>query len=177
MSSPSDAFVKIILAEVYEGTKTQNIITKFRDVVRKSFNQYVNELMNDKIKLALETETNNEVKQPEDIIETTEVVSKIITTEEELEGYFIIKSMLREIIPITRVGYKDTESYFGVLLDNNTRKWVCRLQLDGSQKYLIIPDSNSDALKKKSIKYPISNVDDIYSYKDILIAITNTLSA
>ena len=61
--------------------------------------------------------------------------------------------------------HKDTETYFGVLLDGNIRKWICRLQLDGKKK-LILPDDN-----KKYINFPIESINDLYKYKEELESI------
>lgn len=176
LTSSSDNFVNYVLSEIYSGRKTQNVVDKFREIVKKSFNQFINELMNDRIKTALENkpeEPNKDDQQNKIDSTKTDTASdtnpekqnsKINTTVAELEGFFIVKSILREIIPSSRLTSKDTESYFGILIDNNTWKWICRLSLGEGQKCMYIPDEN-----KKSIKYPIKSVDDIYNFKDNLI--------
>lgn len=168
LASPTDNFVAYILAEIYPGRKTQNVIEKFKSVVKKSLNQYINELMSDRIKTVIETQSKVDEKEKEPqnkSLETNEeTVPKIQTTEEELEGFFIVKSLLREITSPDRITHKDTQSYFGILLDNNTWKWICRLYLGGSQKYVIIPDEN-----KNQISHPIQNLNDIYELKAELI--------
>mgnify|MGYP000882544244 FL=1 len=73
--------------------------------------------------------------------------------------------MLYDSLGTHGITYKDTESYFGILLDGNTRKWVCRLQLDGKKK-LILPDDN-----KKNIYFPLDSLDDLYKYKEELESI------
>ncbi len=174
ITSPTDSFINYVLGEVYPGRKTQNVVDKFRDVVKKSLNQFINEIMSDRIKAAIENQSKNENVDNEK--ETTdeelpESISKIITTEEELEGFFIVKFILKELNLSDRISHKDTESYFGILLDDNTRKWICRLQLNTSQKYIIIPDEN-----KKVVRYPISSVEDIYNYKKQLIQVIDKYS-
>ena len=96
---------------------------------------------------------------------TMEQKPKIITTQEELEAFFIIKALVHDCLGNHELSHKDTETYFGVLLDGNTRKWVCRLQLDGKKK-LILPDDN-----KKNINFPIESLNDLYKYKDELESI------
>ena len=93
---------------------------------------------------------------------TTEQKPKIITTQEELEAFFIIKALVHGCLGDHELSHKDTETYFGILLDGNTRKWVCRLQLDGRKK-LILPDDN-----KKYINFSIDSLDDLYKYKEEL---------
>lgn len=163
MANPSEGFVGYILSEIYPGRKTQNVIDKFRDVVKKSLNHFVNELMSDRIKSVIENQSNQEAatdkRQAIELVEE-DTPSRIETTEEELESFFIVKSLLREMVSPDKITHKDTESYFGILLENNTWKWICRLQLNTAQKYVIIPDSN-----KKGVKHLITSVDDIYKLK------------
>jgi hypothetical protein len=163
VSKPTDNFVNLIVGDVYSGRRTQNVIDKFRDVVKKSLNTFINEIMNERIKNALENESKIEVavtSVANDAIEKDNEESRINTTEEEIEGYYLIKTLLRDVVGSSRVTQKDTESYFAVLLDNNTRKWICRLQLNTAQKYIYMPDGN-----KCVTKIPIESIDDIYNYK------------
>ncbi|GBF35459.1 hypothetical protein DCCM_4588 [Desulfocucumis palustris] len=183
LSTPTDGFVNFVLSDVYNGRKTQHVIDKFRDIVKKSMNQFINEVMNDRIKSALQTKHEGQAKpeqaksgnddenginsdvKPE--LEDKEK-SRISTTIDELEGLFIVRSLLRDVVPSNRVTHKDTESYFGVLLDNNTWKWICRLNLSGNQKSIIIPDEN-----KKGIKHNIKSIDELYDFKVKLIEAVN----
>ncbi|SEP41961.1 type I restriction endonuclease [Propionispora vibrioides] len=169
LSEPDDNFVNFLLGEIYSGRKTQAIIEKFRGTVKNSLNQFVSEIMNDRIKAALD-----QTQAKESIKETTEQVaasaqsieeekSKIVTTDDELEAFYIIKAILRSVVAPARLAHRDTESYFGILLDDNKLKWICRLQLDGHKKYLIIPDKD-----KKPVKYPIESIDNIYEHQAVL---------
>lgn len=169
IESPSIEFVRFILNYVYDGVKTQKVIDDFTPLVKKAISQYINDSMNAKIKAAL---NNQEEPEPE-LIETESSQpatpptkeKKIITTIEELEAYAIIKSILRTIVDGDRIVYRDTESYFGILLDNNNRKWICRVYLMASTKYLMISDEN-----KHGVRHDIDNIDDIYKYSDELKA-------
>ncbi len=177
LQSPSDDLVKHFLSAVYSGTKTQNIIEKFRPIVKTSLNQFITEMMNDKIKTALGTnaasedgnnnapqaETADEPKEPEKVDKP-----KIITTEEELEAYFIIKNLMKDVLPISDVTYKDNERYMAILIGGKTTKWICRLYFNSANKYITIPDAN-----KKEQRFDIKSVYDIESYKEQLTAAVN----
>ena len=95
--------------------------------------------------------------------------NNIITTDEEIEGFFIVKSILREIIDHKRITHRDAQSYFAILLDDNNRKTICRLYL-GNKKYLVILDEN-----KKEIKHEISELDEIYSHSEKLTGAVSRL--
>lgn len=164
INSPSPDFVKNILNEIYDGIKSQKVIDKFTPLIKKSIQQYINDSMNIKIKTALNNETENEITETEEESKELSHEDKIITTIEELEAYAIVKSILRQTVDSDRIAYRDTESYFGILLDDNNRKWICRVCLLTSVKYIVIPDEN-----KKPIRYNITSIDDIYQYSNKII--------
>lgn len=162
LENPSDDFVKFMISDFYNGVKTTNVLEKFKPVLKKSMQQFLNDFINEKIKNILQDEN----KQKETTIETMIEKNKIITTEEELQGFNIVRSILSEIVNVNDIVYKDTQSYFGILYQNNTRKWICRLYFNSSNKYIAIPNEN-----KEEIKYPIENISDIYKYKNELLSI------
>lgn len=53
LDEPSDDFLRFFLQSCYTGPKTQNVIEKFRPILRKALNDQISEMMNDKIKVAL----------------------------------------------------------------------------------------------------------------------------
>jgi hypothetical protein len=171
LETPSDEFVTYILNNVYDGRKTQKIIEDFRVTVKKSFLQFINEQINDRLKTALGSEETDAQPSVEALTEShtndTESTpeSRINTTPEELESFYTIKALVHDVLGSHHLTHKDTETYFGILLDGNTRKWICRLQLDGKKK-LILPDDN-----KKYINFPIDSLDDLYKYKEELKSI------
>ena len=81
--------------------------------------------MNDKIKNALggsggsvsvsEKPTAEPVSTEKDADVSDSNESKIVTTEEELEAYFIIKNLLKDVVDLQDITYKDTESYINIL--------------------------------------------------------------
>lgn len=59
---------------------------------------------------------------------------KIVTTEEEIESYLVVKSILRPFVDISRIVYRDAQTYFAILLDDNNRKPICRMYFNGISK-------------------------------------------
>lgn len=166
LQNPSDDLVKLFLTGVYDGVKTQGVIERFKPIVKKSLNSYISETMSDKLKSAF----NENVPINVENIVPTEIpkTSKIITTDEELEAYFIIKNILRDIVDINDITYKDTESYISICYKSKVTKWICRLLLSKNRKILILPDDN-----KKDLKFPIENIYDIENHADELKNILN----
>lgn len=164
--SPSDDFVRFILADIYEGQKNQRVLDKFSPLVKRAFSSFVNEIVNTKISSALSVDSDEETNESTATTVEEAPVSKIITTEEEIEGFYIVRGLLAGIVPVEDVVYRDTESYFGVLYTNNNRKPICRLNLDTKNKQLLIPDEN-----KKFERIYIESLNDIYKYKNKLIEV------
>lgn len=168
---PSEQLVRFFCKEknVYSGKITSAIIEQFTPIVKKSIADYIQDI----ITLRLNAAINNENTSEDSIEETNKVSSedpkensKINTTEEELEAFHIIKSILRQTVDSSRITYRDAQSYFGIFLDNNRLKTICRIYVESkiSKKLCIIDD------QKHQISYPLETVDDIYKYSDELIA-------
>lgn len=161
LENPSNDFTKFFANKVYTGRLTEKVVDEFKDLVQKSLNQFISEKINDRLNAALTKET---IKQQDEETVTIEDENKIITTEEELDGFRIVVAVLRRKIPISRIVHRDTQSYFGILLDDNNRKPLCRLHLNGSKKYISLFNDN-----KNETKLPISSIDDIYQFEKELL--------
>ncbi|WP_270227471.1 type I restriction endonuclease [Coprococcus aceti] len=173
LESPSEDFTKHILTYVYEGQRTQKVIEKYQPLVKKAFNSFINDIVNQKITAALTpdddhvaTDTNNTEVVANSVPDEPTKVSKIVTTEEELQAFYIVRAIAAEITDIKNIAHRDTESYFGILFGDNNRKPICRVNFDTKQKQLLLPDES-----KKFTRHYIDNVDDIYKFKDELLKI------
>ncbi|MFY0542957.1 hypothetical protein [Brevibacillus sp. H7] len=123
-------------------------------------------MVNDQLKAALAnhidettSEAKNSIEQTAATTDTSADTPQIVTTEAEIEGYVTIKLLLKETVSNERIYYRDNLSYFKILLDNNIRKWICRLGLNGSNKYIQFND-------EAKTTYNIEKIDDLISYKE-----------
>lgn len=46
LENPSDDFTKLMISSIYNAPKTQKVIDKFKPIVKKSLNSFINELLN-----------------------------------------------------------------------------------------------------------------------------------
>ncbi len=161
LQTPTHEFIRLFANRVYSGRLTERVMEEFTDLVRKAFNQTISENVNDRLNAALNKEAE---KQQEETLEEDQEISKIVTTEEELEAYRIVIAILRRKVAINRIVHRDTQSYFGILLDDNNRKPICRLHLDGNKKYISLFDQNKDIQREQ-----IHSVDDIYNFEEQLL--------
>ncbi len=162
LSQPSPDFVKLFANKAYSGRLSSRVLEEFTEIVAKAFNQTISEKVNDRLNSALNKEQE---KQQQELNEEED--TKIETTDEELEGYQIVLAILRRKIQKARIVHRDTQSYFGILLDDNNRKPITRLHLNGKTKYISLFDEQKNERKEK-----IESVDDIYKFeKDLLRAV------
>ncbi len=171
-NSPSKEFVKYIIRPIYSGQIKENVLDLFTPIVKKSIAAIIKERIAEKLNIAIqtneETPSQNAVPATEEQETLPEGVvfmdkeSGIVTTQEEIDSFLIVKAILRPVVDLSRVAYRDTLSYFGILLDDNNRKPICRLYFNAkSTKYISTFDEN-----KKETKHEIKTLDDIYNYTD-----------
>lgn len=169
---PNEDFVYFMTDQVYDGHITQNVREQFRPIVREALHQLVYDRVRGRLSSALqeEEETAAEDLSPEEDSEEEElpegVVYKegeIVTLEEEVEGYRIVKAILREVVDVDRVADRDLKSYFNVLLDDNNRKPICRFYFHSDPMRIGLFDE-----EKEEMRISIGSLDEIYDHADHL---------
>lgn len=165
--APSEEFVRFFAAQVYEGHKTKAVLEMFTDITKRALHGFVNDRIKDRLESALAQEGDSEVVAAE--ANTDERVADegggIITTEEEIEAFYIVKSILREVTNAGRVFMRDSKSYCAIILDDNNRKTICRLHFNTPHKKLGLFDAD-----KKETRVPLESLDDIYKHASELAA-------
>lgn len=171
LNTPSPDFVKILAKQVYPSVITAKVLEQFTNLTKKSVQQYINDLITERLKTALSKEDEAAKEQDNTVvIAPKEQESKIETTEEELEAFMIIKSILRQKVDVKRITFRDAVNYFSVNLDGNNRKLICRLYFNGSKKYFVTVNE-----EKKEIKNEIQSLDDLFNFNEILYKIIENL--
>ncbi len=159
IENPSDEMVKFFASKVFDGLLTPARKDYFSKITKRAFNQFISEKINDRLKAVMTGEqisedTSDELPSNEDSIQTSA---------EELEGFYIVKSLLRDIVDPSRIVHRDTKSYFGILLDDNNRKPLARLHFNRNQKYLGIFNE-----KREERRVAIENLNEIYKFSNEL---------
>jgi hypothetical protein len=160
LANPSEPFVRFFASKICDGSLTKSVIEQFTKIVQEARKQFVNEKINERLTSALSANEVPKEVYPEMEDEPLENDNGVVTTEEEIEGYNIIKAILRQTVDVKRVTMRDTQSYCGILLDDNNRKPICRLHFNYSQKYIGI------MTQKEEKKFEIESVDDIFEYAE-----------
>ncbi|MBN2523085.1 MAG: type I restriction enzyme HsdR N-terminal domain-containing protein [Bacteroidales bacterium] len=161
--APSDGFTKYFIGEVYSGRATANVIEQFKGIVKKALNQFTSEIVSNRIKSVLDKEKEAEVQEANKEVEEEKIIE---TTGDEMESFYIIKGIIRQKIDSHRIFFRDAQRYFTIIIDDNNKKLICRLYLNGVKKYIGILDD-----KKNETKSELTSIDDIYKFSEQLLKI------
>ncbi|MEN3930167.1 type I restriction endonuclease [Microvirga sp. W0021] len=161
MENPTEDFVRLISANVYEGRLTAANREMLQGVTKTAFRELISEIVKLRISSAL---VDPSLPIPDEEKVSAETNDEIEPTEEEIQGYMIIKAILREEISPARIAIRDAKSYCAILLDDNNRKPIARLHLNRSKKYIGLFDGAEEE------KMLIESLDDIYQYSERLMS-------
>lgn len=167
LASPDESFVKLFFNRLCPGKAfAGGVRQQFASFTKRALKQFIREQINTLLDRTTDIPTPPTPPIGED--PPPDLIRQVITTEEELEGYFVVKSILREVINPTRIIPKDVHGYFGIFLDHKRRP-VCRLYFNNTNnKRLGLFDYGGE--EKQEEKVPIGDLSDIYKYTDRLKA-------
>lgn len=158
IEEPSDEFVRLVSSGVYEGRMTAQVKEMFTGVVRAAFREVIMDNLKSRLSNAL-AETEQTIKA---IDEPVAEDPEIVTTDEEREGYMIVRAIVRDTISAKRVFMRDAKSYCAILVDDNNRKPLARLHFNRGVKYIGIFDADAEE------RHVIDSLDQIYDHADRL---------
>jgi hypothetical protein len=176
MINPSEDFVRLVSSEVLGSRRfTPAVRDQFTLITRRAFEQLVGERINERLKGAMAPES---VSVADAVVpgvasalpqETPALGSEpeVVTSSEELEGFHIVRAILRQLVPSKRVVMRDAQTYCAVLLDDNNRKPICRLRFNNREKLRL---GLFNAKKEEEI-VSLESPDDIYNYAAQLHAV------
>lgn len=159
MENPPEEFVRMVTVGLYQGRFTGQVKEQFTPMVKAAFREIVRESVQSRLSTALAETEISEIGA--DGIETEE---EVVTTEDEREGFMVVRAIVRDLLKPARVIMRDQKSYCGILVDNNNRKPLARLWFNRTVKYLGLFDG------EKEEKVKIDSLDEIYDHADRLRA-------
>ncbi len=174
ISSPSEEFVRLVSADLTGNKRfTPAIKDQFTHITKRAFEQLIGEKINERLKGAMSPTSNVPVSSTAPAVAATvgddagqSEASQVVTTPEELEAFYAVRAILRDIIQPKRVMIRDAQSYCAVLLDDNNRKPLCRLRFNNLKKLRLGVFND----KKEEIQISLDCVDDIFNHAEQLKA-------
>jgi hypothetical protein len=170
LNEPSDDFVKIVAKSFYDGAMTKAVIDNLRPAIKGALDEVIKDRISERLNVAFPPLESVEDKHT--IREEVEdkPSSEIVTTEDELQAFMIVRAIAVQFMPIERVTMRDSKSYCAILADDNNRKPICRLYFNSKTNYQIgIFDE-----RKEEIRHKISHVSDVYKHSKAIAEAVQT---
>lgn len=178
---PGDEFTRYFVKCLNDWKSSSKLIEQYRPILKKSIASVINDIIADRLNVAIKSEGVSETKQSEEQMASDvseEATAKelpngvvfqdeekgIVTTQEEIDAYNIVRSILRQYVDEERIQYTDYKSYFTVNLDGSMWWWICRLSFKPYSKRICLPKENYES----NYWLKIENINDLYKHIDKL---------
>ena len=177
LKEPSEKFIRFMAGNVYPGRITERIVDQFRDLLKRSFQQLVSDMVTERLKSALQKEANEakEIKDEQEAKRAAEEAAEgrtIETSPEELEAFHLVKALLHPHGYGSRLSIKDNLSYCSVLFDGSVRKTVCRFFFNNAAKmYAVIYDTATGT------RVDIAKVEQLHEHTEKLLTAVKAIEA
>ncbi len=157
--SPSEDFLRFLTRRVYNGHFTKAAVARFLPIVQRALREFVNARITRTLEAAKDLQTSGRATEE---AENDGAAEELVTTSQELQGYYIVKAILSPSVDLDRIAIRDVRSHCGILLDDNNRKPICRLYFHDQEKLRL----GLLSAAKEEERVPLQRVDDIYKYAD-----------
>ena len=122
---PSDQLVKAIIKNIYPGTKTQAVLDKFRVIVKKAINEYMNDIITDRINSVISPCMNTSIPEKQELVLSVY----------EIKTLDYIKIIFKTNLDIA---YKKTSRYVYMQIGESSNKWICRVHFQKNRNMLVL---------------------------------------
>lgn len=164
MENPSEDFVRCVTADLLNGKRfTPAVKEQFTQITKRAFKQLIGARINERLRVAMTPDdpaAKDTVQEPT-VTEAESEAASVETTLQEIEGFHIVRAILRDLVPTRRVFMRDAQSYCAVLFDDNNRKPICRLRFN-NEKRLVLGLMNG----KDEEKVALADLDELYNHAD-----------
>jgi hypothetical protein len=164
MENPSEDFVRCVTSDLLNGRRfTPAVKDQFTQITKRAFKQLIGSRINERLRVAMtpDVPAAKETVQEPTVAEAESEAASVETTLHEIEGFHIVRAILRDLVPTRRVFMRDAQSYCAVLFDDNNRKPICRLRFNNPER-LVLGLMNG----KDEEKVVLADLDELYNYAD-----------
>lgn len=156
-ADPDEAFVRMVAKDFYDGQLRSPVVESLKPIVKRAFGDLFRQRALKRIDTAFDGQ--NEETLPE----VNE--AKIETTEEELQGFMIIRAIAAEAAPISRITLRDAQSYCAILFDDNNRKPIARLHFNGKTKFVTVFGA-----EKEGVRHDVEQVEELFRLRGPILS-------
>jgi hypothetical protein len=156
---PSEDLIRMIAARIHPGRFTLAVRDSFKGLIVTSVTSLIRDLVNERLTSALSVSNPND-DEPDD-----GAGEEIVTSEEEIAGFNIVRAIGSKVVDPRRIVIRDAKSYCAVLLDDNNRKPIVRLHFNSPTARYV-----GTFVGKEETRHPISDPVELYQHGDAIVA-------
>lgn len=162
LDNPDDDFVRFIGRQIHDGAVTKNVLEQIKPALQAALDQIIRDRIQDRLSITFQD--SKPTKTPEDAQAAEEDATDIVTTDDEWEGFRIVRAIAARHVLVERITIRDSKSYCSIIMDDNNRKPICRLYFNSSTtKNVGIFD-----VDKKEAKFRVDGPQDLYGHYEAI---------
>jgi predicted type IV restriction endonuclease len=156
---PSDEFIRLIATKVHDGRLTTQVRDTFKSLIVNSVSSLIRDKVTERLTSALTA--SNPADEGEAEADSAEAT---FTTQEEVDGFQIIRAIVSRHVDPKRVVMRDAKSYCAILLDDNNRRTIARLHFNSpTARYL------GTFTGKDETRVPVAEPIEIYQHEAAIL--------
>lgn len=164
LAAPDDEFVRFFGKQIYDGTMTKAAVEMLRPAIQSALDEVIRNRIQERLNVTFGKDAPLP-EVPEKPANTDAAVeADVVTTEDELQAFMIVRAIGSRIAPINRITMRDAQTYCSIFMDDNNRKPICRLYFNRKNSKSIGifgPD-------KSETKHQIEDLSDIFKHMDAI---------
>lgn len=165
-NDPSEQFVRALIKNIYTGTKTQAIIDRFKELTRLAINDYISDLLNQKLQSVLSGNASS--ASPDAASESFEEKSSAFLPEE-----LQVLDFIKELLGVENVDYRKTSGYAYMHIENAPSKWIFRVYIQQKRKVFILHKFDDTTYETE---YYFDDVELLEQIKELVLDVYNRLN-
>lgn len=159
-AAPSDDLVRLIAKRLHKGQVTEGVRERFRSAISNSVALLIRDGVHERLENAIsqgEPDVEGALAEP--------VEDRVETTQDEIDGFNIIRAICASKVAPERIVMRDAKSYCAVLLDNNNRRSIARMYFNSqTSRYLAVMTGGEE--RRETVARPV----DIYGHSKAILA-------
>lgn len=154
---------KISTGEIcYSGALTQKALNRFKPILAKSLNQFIQSEVNRRLQDALNQTDPAKVDPPETKEEETETNdSGIVTTEDEIAVHYVLMSIAGELCAPEKIVMKDYKGFCNFYFEKSNKQ-LLKIFFNKKPYFVTVFDD-------PDVKIPVDSPTDVYKLKDRIL--------
>ncbi|WP_298072233.1 type I restriction endonuclease [uncultured Bacteroides sp.] len=159
---PGDEFTRYFVRCLNDWKSNQKLIEQYKPIIKKTIASVIGDMISDRLSTAMKVEESEPSGTDGNV--AIDGTRGVVTTQEEIDAYHIVRDILKQYTKEERIQYRDFKSYFAINLDGIFWHWICRLSLKPYSKRMGIPINGYGSCEW--IK--LDTIEDIRKHQDKL---------